>query len=88
MVLPLILLLPLLGSLVPLCCRYRGRGFCALMTSICPAVALVLLLLLGIETFHQQIPRISVDWFPALGLALALRLDGVSLLFALLILGL
>ena len=87
MVLPLILLLPLLGSLVPLCCRYRGHGFSALMTAICPAVALVLLFLLGIETFHQQIPRISVNWFPALGLALALRLDGLSLLFALLILG-
>ena len=87
MVLPLILLLPLLGSIVPLCCRDRGRGFCALMTAICPAIALVLLLLLGIETFHQQIPRVSVDWFPALGLSLALRLDGLSLLFALLILG-
>ena len=87
MALPLLLLLPLLGSLVPLCCHYRSRSLCAMMTAICPSAALILLMLLGIETFHQQIPRVSMPWFPALGLSLSLRLDGLSLLFALLILG-
>ncbi|MBR2514770.1 MAG: monovalent cation/H+ antiporter subunit A [Halomonas sp.] len=80
-------LLTLVGTLVPLLTASRGRLFCTAATAIVPITALALLLshlpiLLDGGTVSQQL-----SWIPLLGLDLALRVDGLTLLFGLLILG-
>lgn len=85
--LSLIVFLPLLGSLVPLACGQFGRTACALSTAIMPAIALGLTIQLGVDIFDHHSPRFLYPWLPALGLDFSLRMDGLSLLFALLILG-
>ncbi|KAA0011729.1 monovalent cation/H+ antiporter subunit A [Billgrantia pellis] len=80
-------LLPLLGMLVPMLSAHRGRRFCTLVTSVPPALALILALLQWPAIAADEALRFSLEWLPALGLELAFRLDGLSLLFNLLILG-
>lgn len=80
-------LLTLVGTLVPLLTVSRGRLFCTAATAIVPITAIALLLshlpiLLDGGTVSQQL-----SWIPLLGLDLALRVDGLTLLFGLLILG-
>ncbi|MGO2414946.1 MAG: proton-conducting transporter transmembrane domain-containing protein, partial [Cobetia crustatorum] len=87
MTLLLIVLLPLLGALVPLMARNLPRGRLAWLTAVAPAIAL------GIAVFHLgdvfagQTPQFHLPWISELGLDLALRFDGLSALFVLLILG-
>ncbi|KFC50282.1 hypothetical protein DK37_13185 [Halomonas sp. SUBG004] len=82
-----IALLPLLGVLVPALTAQRGRTWCSLATGILPATALLLTLLQIPALLEGEALRFAADWMPALGLELAFRLDGLSLLFNLLILG-
>ncbi len=82
-----IALLPLLGVLVPALTARRGRGFCSLATAVLPATALVMTLLNVPALLDGEQLRFSVTWMPELALNLAFRLDGLSLLFNLLILG-
>lgn len=82
-----IVLLPLLGSLVPLLGSNDRRSLCALITAVLPAVALGLVFMNLGDVLHGDVLTYSVPWIPQLGLDFALRLDGLSLLFALLILG-
>ncbi|WP_416886178.1 monovalent cation/H+ antiporter subunit A [Marinospirillum sp.] len=82
-----ILLLPLIGTLVPLVLMKGSRGWCALLSALAPAAALLILL--------SQLPHLLTEsrlietyhWFPLVGLNWTFYLDGLSLLFALLILG-
>jgi len=83
----LIVLLPLVGSLLPVMGSNERRGRCALMTAIPPALALLVAGRHAATVFAGGVPRAAVDWIPALGLEFAMRLDGLSLLFVLLILG-
>ncbi len=82
-----IALLPLLGVLVPALTARRGRGFCSLATALLPATALVMTLLNVPALLDGEQLRFSATWMPELALNLAFRLDGLSLLFNLLILG-
>ncbi|RBI69605.1 monovalent cation/H+ antiporter subunit A [Vreelandella sulfidaeris] len=82
-----IALLPLLGVLVPALTARRGRNFCSLATAMLPAIALVMTLLNVPALQDGEQLRFSVTWLPELALNLAFRLDGLSLLFNLLILG-
>ncbi|PKH59053.1 MULTISPECIES: monovalent cation/H+ antiporter subunit A [unclassified Halomonas] len=82
-----IALLPLLGVLVPALTARRGRGFCSLATAVLPATALVMTLLNVPALLDGEQLRFSVTWMPELALNLAFRLDGLSLLFNLLIFG-
>ena len=82
-----IALLPLLGVLVPALTAQRGRTLCSLATGIVPAIALLLTLMQLPALLAGEALRVSVTWLPELGLELAFRLDGLSLLFNLLILG-
>lgn len=82
-----IALLPLLGVLVPALTARRGRTLCSLATGIVPAIALLLTLMQLPALLDGEALRVSVTWLPELGLELAFRLDGLSLLFNLLILG-
>ncbi|RKR06614.1 multisubunit potassium/proton antiporter PhaA subunit /multisubunit potassium/proton antiporter PhaB subunit [Kushneria sinocarnis] len=87
MVLLLIVLLPLAGSLVPLLCQHLSRGLCAWLTALLPAIALGISLSQTSLVLDGEVLRHSLEWIPTLGLSLALRLDGLSFLFTLLILG-
>ena len=82
-----IALLPLAGMLVPIATARRGRRFCSLASAALPALALVLMLAQLPALSAGEALRASVAWIPTLGLELAFRLDGLSLLFNLLILG-
>ncbi|MWV15916.1 monovalent cation/H+ antiporter subunit A [Pseudomonas sp. L-22-4S-12] len=83
----LIVGLPFLGAFLPVLCERFGRLPCVLAAALAPALALSLLLLQAPQVFSGELLLISQAWLPQLGLNLALRLDGLGFLFALLILG-
>ncbi|MBL7250961.1 monovalent cation/H+ antiporter subunit A [Alloalcanivorax marinus] len=87
--LAILVLLPFLGAVLPpLAERLRApRTLLALSAALMPALALVLLITPAGQVFDGQTVRNSLSWMPSLGLALAFRLDGLALLFALLVLG-
>ncbi|WP_322527987.1 monovalent cation/H+ antiporter subunit A [Salinicola sp. LHM] len=87
MSLPLIVLLPLLGSLVPLLSNNRQRTLNAWSTALLPAIALGIVIAHAPGVISGKVYHFSMSWVPQLGLDLAFRLDGLSLLFLLLILG-
>ncbi|WP_417582715.1 monovalent cation/H+ antiporter subunit A [Nitrincola sp.] len=80
-------LLPLVGTLMPLLTERFGRSACALMTAILPAIALFMVLYAAPQVFAGATLEERFSWIPSLGLELAFRLDGLALLFCLLILG-
>lgn len=80
-------LLPLLGTLVPALTARLGRTTCAWFTALAPALALVLVLLNAPAVLDGEVIHVAVSWIPALGLELSFRLDGLALLFCLLVLG-
>ncbi|MDG9668954.1 monovalent cation/H+ antiporter subunit A [Hahella sp. CR1] len=82
----LIPLAPLLGALVPLFSGRSGRSALALSVALFPAWALVYMLIQAQAVLDGETLRFAVDWIPAIGLQLAFRLDGLGLLFCLLIL--
>ena len=82
-----VVLLPLLGTLVPLLTERFGRNICALSVAILPAWSLILVLMYAGDIFDGQAIRQTLEWIPSMGLDLSFRLDGLSLLFLLLILG-
>lgn len=82
-----IVLLPLLGACLPPLCERFGRNTCALSAALGPLVALGVLLFYLPALFAGQVFFAHIDWLPALGLDVSVRLDGLSMMFALLILG-
>jgi multicomponent K+:H+ antiporter subunit A len=89
MTLPIIILLPLLAGtpLASLADRFAGRSAAA-WTAAVVTIASLLLLLLHVPAVMSGEPIIvSWEWLPAIGLNLSFRLDGLGLMFALLILG-
>jgi len=86
---PLILLvcLPFLGALLPGLVHRAGRGAQALAVGLTTAAALAGLLSLAPAVLRGETFAQRVDWLPQLGLAFSLRLDGLGMLFAGLILG-
>ncbi|MDR5885126.1 monovalent cation/H+ antiporter subunit A [Vreelandella janggokensis] len=82
-----IALLPLLGVLVPALNDQRSRMVCSLATALLPAIALLLTLMQIPALLEGEALRFAVGWLPELNLELALRLDGLSLLFNILIMG-
>ncbi|MCM2330512.1 MAG: DUF4040 domain-containing protein, partial [Pseudomonas sagittaria] len=87
MTLALLIALPLLGAVVPLLTERYGRSLCAAATALAPLLGLVLLLGQRSAVFAGETLYLKQPWLPDLGLNLSLRLDGLSFLFALLILG-
>ena len=79
--------LPMLGIVVPLLTNKLNRSTCALATAILPALALCLISFDLSSVFAGQSFYRSIEWIPQLGLSLSFRLDGLSALFSLLILG-
>jgi len=83
----LILVLPFLGALfTPLVGRAAGRVGCGLAALAVPAASLILLLRSAPSVLSGDVIVMSWSWIPGFGLDCALRLDGLSFLFALLVL--
>ena len=73
--------------LAPLFSR-RGLGWGALFIAVPPLVSFLLILVAWVGTDFGVHPiRVSWEWFPALGVGMDLRLDGLSALMALLVTG-
>ncbi len=87
MTLLLIVLIPLLGALLVPVAGVRGRMGAALMAGALTATALGLLLSLAPQVFAGEVLVSSWAWMADFGLYFSFRLDGLGLLFALLILG-
>ncbi len=87
MALLLIILLPLLGACLPLLVERYGRNTCAAAATLGPLLALSLLIAHTPALFAGKVFFYHLDWLPALGLNLSLRLDGLGMMFALLITG-
>ncbi|WP_233081594.1 monovalent cation/H+ antiporter subunit A [Rheinheimera soli] len=82
-----IVLFPLIGSLVPVLTARWSRSYSALATALLPLAALVFVLQLAPAVFSGETLFYKLPWVEALGLSLSFRLDGLSLLFLFLILG-
>ncbi|MFC0268719.1 monovalent cation/H+ antiporter subunit A [Kushneria aurantia] len=80
-------LLTFLGVFVPALTIRGGRSLCALATSLAPLAALLLVIHAWLSRGDAEVLRASLEWLPTFGVDLALRIDGLSLLFLLLILG-
>src|SRR3989338_3069296 len=87
MTLALIIALPFLGIFLPLLAERLGRSACAAAAGVAPLTAFVVLLSQQSAVFSGELLKVKLEWLPALGLNLSLRLDGLGFLFALLILG-
>ncbi len=83
----LIVGLPFLGIFLPVLFERHGRLACSLATAVAPLLGLGLLLWLAPRLLAGELLVVSQPWLPQLGFNLSLRLDGLSFLFALMILG-
>jgi len=84
--LALIVLLPFIGALIPPLAIRAGRNVCAWATASVTAFSLALLLMEAPSVYSGEVPRLSVEWLPQLGLSLSFFVDGLGLFFATLIL--
>ncbi|MEQ3725714.1 monovalent cation/H+ antiporter subunit A [Alcanivorax sp.] len=84
-----VVMLPFLGAfLPPLVERVTGnRTLLACGAAALPALALALLFNPARKVFAGETLHSTLTWIPSLDLSLAFRLDGLALLFALLVLG-
>src|SRR5688572_31761676 len=82
----LILALPFLGALLSPLAGRAGRRAATLAAVAAPALGLLLLLPQAPRVLAGEALVVGWSWVPAFGLDLALRLDGLSFLFALLVL--
>ncbi|MEK9501736.1 monovalent cation/H+ antiporter subunit A [Gaopeijia maritima] len=87
MTLLLIVLLPLLGALLPPWFVRWGRTQSAVAAGGAAGASFVLMLSLLPRVMAGETPSFSVPWMPSIGLDLAFRMDGLGLLFSILILG-
>ncbi|HEX5794913.1 MAG TPA: hydrogen gas-evolving membrane-bound hydrogenase subunit E [Geminicoccaceae bacterium] len=82
----LILVLPFFGALLTPVVGRAGRLAGTLVAVAAPALGLLLLLQQASPVLAGEVVVVGWSWIPAFGLDLALRLDGLSFLFALLVL--
>ena len=87
MSLALIAALPFLGALTPALTARFGRSFATAVAACFTATALGLILLHLPALLSGAVVQTQINWLPALGLNANFRLDGLALLFAILILG-
>ncbi|MGB8811882.1 MAG: monovalent cation/H+ antiporter subunit A [Paracoccaceae bacterium] len=87
MSLALIAALPFLGALLPGLMIRFGRNACAGVAGVVTALALLLVLRHAPAVVRGDLVQTRIEWLPSLGLNANFMLDGLGLLFALLILG-
>jgi multicomponent K+:H+ antiporter subunit A len=78
----IIALLPFVGALLPGIMIRGGRTLCALFTALPTALALTMLLVLAPAVMSGETVQAELIWLPQLGLSASFLLDGLSLLFA------
>ena len=83
----LIALLPFLGALLPALLIRVGRDSCAWSAAVVTGTALLGLLIHAPVIFSGGVVTYRLDWLPGVGLQANFLLDGLSFLFAGLILG-
>lgn len=86
MSLPLVVLLPFLGAMVVPFFAQGGRTAIAIASSVPALIALAALFPHWSALSSGGVVLHSYEWLPTLGLSFSFRLDGLALLFALLIL--
>lgn len=77
----------LIGVLVPILTERFGRTVNTLCTMIAPAIGLAYIITLIPTVLAGEVVIEYLEWIPSIGLTLSMRLDGLSLLFSILILG-
>lgn len=77
----------LIGVVIPLVTERFGRTFNTICTMLAPAIALAYIASLIPAVLAGEIVTEYLEWIPSIGLTLSMRLDGLALMFALLILG-
>ena len=87
MSLALIAALPFIGALVAALASRFGRTAATLAASACTATALAAILAYLPQVLAGTVVTTRFDWLPQLGLNAEFRLDGLGVLFAILILG-
>ena len=87
MTLALLASLPFLGALLSGPAARAGRGGPALCAGAATVLGLLLLGQMAPPVLHGASVISQTDWLPELGLSLSFRLDGLGLLFAILIFG-
>lgn len=87
MSLAIIVLIPFIAAVLPLLARQRSRLVITFIAGAATFISFALLLMLAPSVLNGEIPQYFATWLPSLGLEFSLRLDGLSLLFAGLILG-
>jgi multicomponent K+:H+ antiporter subunit A len=80
-------LLPFLGSAAVICLPGHARNAAALLAGLVMVAALACIGLLYPAVAGADTVAWSLDWLPTLGVQIVLRLDGLSWLFAVLVLG-
>lgn len=87
MTLLLVIFLPILGACLPLWCERYGRTLCAFSAAVAPLISIGLLIYHLPVIFAGDTLFYHREWLPLLGMNLSLRLDGLSMMFGLLITG-
>ena len=85
--LPLALMVAFAGVGMPLLAERFGRSATAIASGAVMAIALALLFPLFSTVLAGQTVVMQLDWLPAFGFNLGFRLDGLGMLFSILILG-
>ncbi|WP_372761847.1 monovalent cation/H+ antiporter subunit A [Pseudoalteromonas sp.] len=80
-------LLSLIGSVISACTSQLSRNQATSLTLLAPFTAFCITLYHAPAVFAGETIRFTASWIPALGLDFSLRLDGLSLLFMFMILG-
>ena len=87
MELALIILLPFLGAMLPYAVPAQKQLNITFLVVAVTSISLILLISQAPAVIANVPVRLAIEWLPVLGLNLSFRLDGLSLLFASLILG-
>jgi multicomponent K+:H+ antiporter subunit A len=87
MTLLLIILIPLAGAILPPWFVRWGRTQSALAAGGAAGASFLLMASLTPQVMAGETPSLDVPWMSSIGLDLALRMDGLGLLFSILILG-
>ena len=81
------LMLPFVGSLVAACLPITARNTAAVLAGSLALAAAIITASLYASIAEGGIVRAQIHWLPSLGLSFVLRLDGLSWIFAILVLG-
>ena len=87
MTLLLMIVLPLAGTVLPLLTERLGRNRCTAAAALAPLTVLAILLYHLPAVLAGSLLQFHLPWLPEIGLDLSLRLDGLGMMFGLLISG-